>query len=75
MLKRRYTPAEHLLAQRFFRVAKAQGRLKPARGLGALATSNGLVRSYAVSATTCRDYLSDARKVLGGRSKSRRLTK
>ena len=75
MLKRRYAPAEHLLAQRLFLAAKAQGRLKSPPGLGAVATSNGLVRPYAGAAVTYRDYLRDARKMLEGRTKRRRLTK
>ena len=75
MLRRKFTPAEHLLAQRLYRTAEAQGRLKPPSGLGAVATSDGLLRSGSVSATTYRDYLRDARKMLKGRSERRWLAR
>jgi hypothetical protein len=69
MTKKTYTAAEHRHAQRLFAQAKSRGTLKPPRALGALATSNGLVRSYSASSVTYRDYLPDARRALAPRLK------
>ncbi len=68
-MKRRqpYSKAERDLAERLYDLAKAQGRLKPPRGLGALSTSNGLRISFACAATTSSDYLGEARRMLARR--------
>lgn len=70
MTKKTYTAAEHRHAQRLFTQAKARGSLKAPRALGALATSDGFVRSYSASSVTYRDYLPDARRALAHRVKS-----
>lgn len=72
MSKKRYTAAEHLHARRLFALANARGCLKPPRGVAALVTGSGMVRTQSASSVTYRDYLPDARHALAGRSMRRR---
>jgi hypothetical protein len=72
MTKRKpYTAAERSLANRLYTAALARGQVKPPRGLGALATSNGIVMSFGCSRTTSLDYLGDARRMLRQRQAAR----
>lgn len=61
-----YTLDERALARRMFKVASANGTLKPRPGIGAVGLSNGRIWS-ASRPVTETDYLPDARKMLTGR--------